>query len=241
MAYQTINIVDKFKEFVNSLNDDLLIIFKKYCLGIRSNAVVGNPYSWTYDDYYNELRKNLQNKTDNGNRYVVYEDRYKSKCEKALVSVIENEGNYRNVTMDMRKPWSNYHSLQVLDDYIWEPNMYIAKGKKEAIPEYTLSGMQKNPGLFFYIHENIWSIDKQEIQPLIEEFYKFQCTYLYTVQYEYIGVLANKDMIYRTRGPLDKHNIKLTKAKTSTVTIPIYASITETRESIINRGRYFDF
>ena len=65
-----INIPNEFRNFVESLDNELRDLFNYYCLGIRKNSEFVKGYTL---DYYIELvREALQKKSNLGFRYVVY-------------------------------------------------------------------------------------------------------------------------------------------------------------------------
>lgn len=246
MSFQTINIVDKFKEFIESLDHELLTVFKKYCLGIRSDAILNNPYIWSFEDYYNLLKYVLRISNITNNKFnfvkIRYINSHKELCEKGVTTVWSVNIYSGKNRIKLRNPGINYYLLGCIDIENWEPEIKVdLKRSVTQLNPITIKDLQENPGTLFFIHQNIQSVDEKELLLLIEAYLKFQCKYLYSIEYEYIAAICNKKMIYRTKTPLSKHGIKLTNSKNCNIPISIYGIITESPESIVNKQHFFDF
>lgn len=239
--FVTIDITDKFKEFINSIDEHLRNIFDYYCLGIRKNDEF-KLSTYTLDQYCEILKKNFNEGRDNGYNFVNYSDRGQYRREKRIVQYYDNDYTYHK-RIDLYTPIYSKHAYANMDGLNIEPTTTVIRARTNKLGRLNLSLKQlwENPGMNFFIHPSVLSYDCDEIQELIEAYKKFQDAFIYFPYIEYVAFVCNSKGLYRSNKDIDVHLEKIINTKTSTKAIPLKAFFCETKESIQMKNFAFDF
>jgi len=153
-----INIPNEFRNFVESLDDELRDLFNYYCLGIRKNSEFVEGY--TLDHYIELVREALQKKSNLGFRYVVY------KCITSDHTLVTKNFWKKDNILSSK---TLYNSTNLLSSYnsvygstqLW--SCYVAKGNEKYKFKADFMSLDANPSFIFFLHPSIQSYDAEEI------------------------------------------------------------------------------